>query len=199
MKLVVTQPMLVDAIEVRGLDRAAEGAGRSKAGVVSHDQQHIRRALRGCYCAREIRLRFTRLAPNHAAKLWLGFREDCRASRRRALRERGRRQSDNAANHRRHPDGFKQGPLVTHAPLHICSDAVDFYLLFISDEPLPGLRGVEILSHLLNDLVHGEARRPLARTSRAWRTMAAPGTPTFLKPERRLAGDERPAEQLCSA
>src|SRR5258705_2391168 len=179
MKLVVTQPMLVDAIEVRGLDRAAEGAGRSKAGVVSHDQQHIRRALRGCYCAREIRLRFTRLAPNHAAKLWLGFREDCRASRRRALRERGRRQSDNAAKRRRHRDGFKQVPLVTHAPLPFVQMLLIFTCCLSPTNhyrDCPGSKFCRIFSTIWSMVKL--AGRGLGR-SRAWRTMAAPGTPTL--------------------
>ena len=44
MEVRVAQAALGDAVERRGRDHAAEGAGRAEAVVVGHDQQHVGRA-----------------------------------------------------------------------------------------------------------------------------------------------------------
>ena len=45
-KIRVAQPTVRDAIQCRGRNDTTKGAWRAKAGIVRHDEQHVRRALR---------------------------------------------------------------------------------------------------------------------------------------------------------
>ena len=81
----VAQAVRGDAVEVRRRDHAAEGAGDAEAGVVGHDQQHVRRAL-GRHDARgPVRLRLRGVALDLAVKLRRGRRKLLPGNRRRGL------------------------------------------------------------------------------------------------------------------
>src|SRR5215467_10591850 len=54
---VVTKAVVRDPLEVRGLDRSAEGAACSEAHVVRKDQQNVRRSRRSFYALWKIRRR----------------------------------------------------------------------------------------------------------------------------------------------
>ena len=65
----VAQTHLGDAVQSRGGDDAAEGAGRAEAHVVGHDQQHVGRALGRHHPGRPPGLRTCRRALDLAAEL----------------------------------------------------------------------------------------------------------------------------------
>ena len=71
----VTQPGLGDAVQRRGRDDAAEGAGRAEAVVVGHDQQHVGRLLRRDNAWRPPRGRFRSSLLDHPAELRVGRRQ----------------------------------------------------------------------------------------------------------------------------
>src|SRR5580693_4936213 len=110
MKLIVTQPLLIDPVEVWRRNRSTECAGRTKARVVCHDQQDVWSPRWGCHRSREVWFRFAGLASNHAFE-WRRRRwENLRAGRmrRRALGECTSREADAATDQCRDCDGFKQ-------------------------------------------------------------------------------------------
>src|SRR5262245_35375443 len=80
-EIVVGKAALGYAVESWRGDWHAEGAGCRKAGVISHDEQHVGSARGSLYAPRKVRFGITTLAPDHAAKARLGVREDRRTSR----------------------------------------------------------------------------------------------------------------------
>ena len=71
----VAQPALRDAIQGRRRDDAAKGARRAEAGIVGHDEQHVRRALRRHDARRPPRFRLRGLLLDHPAELRIGRRK----------------------------------------------------------------------------------------------------------------------------
>ena len=65
----VAQAVVGDAVERRRRDHAAEGAGDAEAGIVGHDQQHVRRALGRHDARRPVGLRLGGVALDLAAEL----------------------------------------------------------------------------------------------------------------------------------
>src|SRR5262245_1019990 len=81
-ELIVANPALVNSLQARRRDRAAEGAGCAEAGVIGHDQQYVRRTLGRSYCWGVVRSGFTRLAADDTSERLFGGWEDCRTSSR---------------------------------------------------------------------------------------------------------------------
>jgi len=79
---VVAEPALREALEVRRLDRSAEGATRAEPHVVGEDQEDVRRALRRLHTLREVGHRILRGAPDLAVEGSLGLRQDLLSGRR---------------------------------------------------------------------------------------------------------------------
>ena len=79
--MVVAEAAVGHAIEGGRGDRAAEGAGRTEAGVVGHDEQDVRRALGSRHRLGEVRLGFVGLASDDAAERRIRDRKDLRAAR----------------------------------------------------------------------------------------------------------------------
>ena len=64
----VAQPIVREAIQVRRRDRAAEAAELAEAGVVEHDEQHVRSTLRRPHQGRPRRCRFISRPADHAGE-----------------------------------------------------------------------------------------------------------------------------------
>ncbi len=75
MEVGVAQAAPGDAVERRGRDHAAEGAGRAEAVVIGHDQQHVGRLLRRHHAGRPPRGGLRGSFLDHAAELRIGRRQ----------------------------------------------------------------------------------------------------------------------------
>jgi len=106
-KVVVTKAACCHAIQGRGWNRPAEGAGCTEARIVSQDQQNVWSAFGSCNPFGKVRFGLAGLAANDAAKQRLRNRENYRTFRRRVLCECARRESNEAAKYCRDRGGFK--------------------------------------------------------------------------------------------
>src|SRR6516162_9381898 len=88
---VVAKPAVSEPLEVGGLDRASEGAGRSKAHVVCQDQQNIGRSCRSFDALWKIGRRILYGASDFSLKWRLRRRQNAGRLRRPSAWQRGRR------------------------------------------------------------------------------------------------------------